>query len=287
MSEVLALPGGGHLAYAVRGEGRPLMLVSGLGGLASFWDAGGFAALCAGSGYSVIVHDHRGTGGSSRCDRPYSVPGMAADVLALMDHLGLDRVTLVGHSTGGAIGQVLTLEQLGRIERLVLSASWARPCAYFRRLFEGRLEILEHLGLAAYRRHAALLLNAPYWIATHDRLLYEELGSAGEHPLDTTITRCRIQAILGHDVLDRLGGIRCPTHIVTAADDAVTPAYHAQALATAIPRATLALLPRGGHYVQRAEPAAYAKAVMPFLASALSSNHKNRSISGPTARSNG
>lgn len=265
MNSRLDLPDGGRLAYEVRGEGRPVMLVAGLGGAGAFWDGGGFAQRCVAAGLQVILHDHRGTGASSRCDRPYSIASMAADVLALMDHLGIERAALAGHSTGGAIGQVLALETPERISRLVLSATWASGCAYFRRLFEARLEILERLGFAAYRRHAALVLNPPYWIAANDDALAAELQAVAEHPLDQEITRRRIRAILAHDVLDRLAAIACPAHVVVAADDAVTPAYHSQALAQAIQGAGLHVLSRGGHLLNRAEPEEYAGAVIPFL----------------------
>lgn len=265
MRSRLDLPDGGHLAYEVRGEGRPVMLVPGLGGAGAFWDGGGFAQRCVAAGLQVILHDHRGTGASSRCDRPYSIASMAADVLALMDHLGIERAALAGHSTGGAIGQVLALETPDRIGRLLLSATWARGCAYFRRLFEARLEILEGLGFDAYRRHAALVLNAPYWIAAHDDALAAELRAGAEHPMDREITGRRIRAILAHDVLDRLAAIACPTRVVVAEDDVITPAYHSKALAEAVPGASLHLLPRGGHLLNRAEPEAYAGAVIPFL----------------------
>ena len=161
---------------------------------------------------------------------------------------------------------MLALDAPDRISRLVLSATWARGCAYFRRLFAARLEILEGLGFEAYRRHAALVLNAPYWIAAHDDALAAELGAGTEHPLDREITGRRIRAVLAHDVLDRLPAIACPTRVVVAADDAVTPAYHSRMLAEAVPGASLRLLARGGHLLNRAEPDAYADAVIPFLA---------------------
>ena len=258
------LPDGGDLAFDLRGRGPPLVLVSGLGGAASFW--GGFAEACA-RHFTVLTYDHRGTGRSSRCDTAYSVPGMARDLGALLDHLGWDRVALVGHSTGGAIGQVMGIEEPGRIARLVLSATWPRPCPYFRRLFTARLEVLESLGIEAYRRQAVLVLNTPSWIAAHDGQIAAELESAraAAHPLDAEITRRRIRAILDHDVLDRLSLIRCPTLAVVAQDDMVTPPHLTAAFAPGIADLATIVLPRGGHYMVRAEPAAYVGAVLPFL----------------------
>jgi aminoacrylate hydrolase len=230
-----------------------------------FW-CNGFAERGAAAGFQVVLHDHRGTGGSSRCDRDYSIASMGADVLALMDGLGLERASLVGQSTGGAIGQWLALHAPDRIDRLVLSATWPKACAYFQRLFEARREVLDGLGFQAYHRHSQLVLYAPQTIAAEPERMAAELAALPEpHPLDAEILRRRIAAILAHDAEARLGEIRSPTLVVVAEDDAVTPAYHSRALARAIPGAALRILPRGGHFVAKAEPQAYAEAVLPFL----------------------
>jgi len=260
MKHTLALEDGGHIAYEIIGDGPPLLLVSGLGGLASFWEE--FARRCA-PYFTVITHDHRGTGASSRCDRPYSIAGMADDVLALMAHLGVERPLYAGHSTGGAIGQYLAARKGVAFSRLVLSATFARPCAYFRRLFETRLQLLEAGGLAMYREHTALLLHPPYWLAGHG--IPASAPAAAPHPLDAEILRRRIAAVMAHDALDALCRIQCPTLVVAARDDIVTPDYHSRQLADEIPDAQLALLPRGGHYVPRTETDRYAGVVLDFL----------------------
>lgn len=262
-SERLELPDGGSITYDIVGEGEPLLLISGLSGVASFWE--GFAARCA-PDFRVVLHDHRGTGRSSRCDRPYSVAGMADDVEALMDHLGIEKAVIVGHSTGGAIGQLLAMPQRNRVSRLVLSASWARSCGYFRRLFASRLELLDLGGIDTYRHHSVLMLNAPYVVARDEEAFDRALaGATAPHPLDETILRRRIGAILEHDTLASLKNIRCPTLTVVARDDIVTPAYHSVQMAEEIEGSELTVLPRGGHFVPLAEPELYAAAVLPFL----------------------
>src|SRR5438094_536100 len=98
----------GWLRYEVAGDGPPLLLVPGLGGLGSFWQHQ--VAAFAGD-FRVIVHDHRGCGRSSRSRIAYSVEQMADDVLQLMDALGIEAAHFVGHSTGGAIGQVIAQDR--------------------------------------------------------------------------------------------------------------------------------------------------------------------------------
>src|SRR6187455_807142 len=96
--------------------------------------------------FTVVVHDHRGTGRSTLSKIDYSVAQMADDALQLIDALGYDKVHWCGHSTGGAMGQVLAIEHADRIDRLVLSATWAKTDAFFRRLFEVRALTLKELG---------------------------------------------------------------------------------------------------------------------------------------------
>ena len=65
------------------------------------------------------------------------------------------------------MGQVLAIEHPARIDRLVLSATWARTDAFFRRLFEMRSLMLRELGPAAYLKASALALNSPAWVRDH------------------------------------------------------------------------------------------------------------------------
>ena len=76
----LTLRDGGHLYYERHGSGRPLLLVTGLGGLGSFWEP--HVAPLA-ERFTVIVHDHRGAGQSSIARIDYSVDQMADDLLQL------------------------------------------------------------------------------------------------------------------------------------------------------------------------------------------------------------
>ena len=99
---------GGKLYYETSGSGPPLLLVSGLGGTAGFWRQ---QAPRLAERFTVVVHDHRGVGRSSRDAIAYSIEQMAGDTLALMDHLDIGTAAMVGQSTGGAIGQHVANER--------------------------------------------------------------------------------------------------------------------------------------------------------------------------------
>lgn len=254
--------GDAELYYEEEGDGAPLLLVPGLSGVGAFWapQAPRFAR-----DFRVVVHDHRGTGRSSHSRIRYSVDQMADDVLRLMDALDIASAHFVGHSTGGAIGQILAQDHPDRLRSLVLSATWAGPDPYFRRCFESRREVLQTLGVEAYLRASALFLVPPAWISANDAALADQhrRQAATAPPVDVTLSR--IDAILRFDRRARLHEVRAPTLVVVAADDAVTPAFYSRELAERIPGAKLAVLETGGHWAPVVADDAWAEAVGPFV----------------------
>jgi len=254
--------GDAEIYYEEAGAGEPLLLVPGLSGQGSFWSAQVEAFK---RDFRVIVHDHRGAGRSTHSAIKYSVEQMADDVLRLMDALGIDAAHLVGHSTGGAIGQVIALDQPRRLRSLVLSATWAGPDPYFRRLFECRKEVLLTQGLEAYLRASVLVLAPPDWVSRNDAAIAElHRAQAAAWP-PREIVASRIDAIVAFDRRARLGAIRVPTLVVVAQDDMVTPKFYSDELARAIPGARYVVLEGGGHFAPQIHADPYNRAVGGFL----------------------
>ena len=200
---------GADLYYERLGSGPPLFLVPGLGGDSRWW--GENAAELA-RRFTVVVHDHRGTGRSSLSRITYSVSQMADDALQLIEGLGYDKVHWCGHSTGGAMGQVLAIEHPERVDRLVLSATWAKTDAFFRRLFEVRSLLLRELGPAAYLKSSALALNMPSWVRDHDADLVAAEAKAQETIPIPEIVLSRIAAIVAHDLPDLIPALEVVLH---------------------------------------------------------------------------
>jgi aminoacrylate hydrolase len=254
--------GDAELYYEETGRGEPLLLVPGLSGRGSFW-AGQVPDLAR--DFRVIVHDHRGTGRSTHSRIQYSIEQMAGDALTLMDALGLESAHLVGHSTGGAIGQAIALDHPRRLRSLVLSATWGGPDPYFRRLFESRKGVLLSQGVEAYLRASALYMSPPAWVSANDALLNEQHRAALAEAAPVEVTVSRIDAILRHDRRARLADVRVPTLVVVAQDDMITPRFYSDELASRVPGSKLVVLDGGGHAVPMIAPAAYNAAVGAFL----------------------
>jgi len=254
--------GDGDIFYEEAGQGPPLLLVPGLSGLGSFW---AHQVREFSRDFRVIVHDHRGTGRSTHSRIRYSVEQMAGDVLRLMDALGIASAHLAGHSTGGAIGQVIAQDHPERLQRLVLSATWAGRDAFFRRLFESRREVLVTLGVEAYLRASVLFLAPPSWVSANDAAIAELHRALAAAAPPVEVMASRIDAIIAFDRRERLGEILGPTLVVVAADDMVTPRFYSDELAEQIPGAKLVVLDGGGHFAPQIAPEPYNAAVGAFL----------------------
>jgi 3-oxoadipate enol-lactonase len=109
-----------ELHHEERGSGRPLLLVAGIPAVASDWAP--LAERLSGA-RRVIAFDNRGSGGSTVTPGPYSTASLAADAVALLDHLGIERADVFGMSLGGMIAQELALGWPQRVDRLVLGCT--------------------------------------------------------------------------------------------------------------------------------------------------------------------
>jgi pimeloyl-ACP methyl ester carboxylesterase len=119
ITEGTAVFDGLTLAYRGFGpaEAVPVLLLHGMGDDARTWDR--FAGELASAGRQAIALDQRGHGGSSHPGE-YSIDLMRGDVVAFLDHLGIARADLVGHSMGGRVATVVACEHPSRVRRLVV-----------------------------------------------------------------------------------------------------------------------------------------------------------------------
>lgn len=247
-----------EIYYEEYGSGPPLMLVAGLGGVGAYWQPQieEFARS-----FRVIVHDHRGTGRSTKSKIKYSLEQMTADTVGLMDVIGIDSAHIVGHSTGGAIAQIMCLEHRERVRGAVMYATWTRADTFFRRCFEVRRALLQ-LGPSAYVRGASIFLHPSWWI--RDDVDNDKNAVYGAD-FDVEITDSRIQAILDFDYTNRLTEISSPVLVLGVRNDHLTPAYYSEELAEAIPGAELVILQDGAHVASQVLPHEFNRVVYGFL----------------------
>jgi aminoacrylate hydrolase len=252
-----------YIYYEVHGAGAPVLLVPGLGGVGSYWNPN-LRSLA--KDYQVVIHDHRGTGQSSRPEMKYSVDQMADDLLCVMDHLNIEAAHLVGHSTGGAIGQTIAVRYPERLKSLVVYASWTKANPYFSRVFEARRALLNAPDPSAYVRSSSVFLYPHWWVNQNSCVLEERERLAVPMFPSIEIAKSRIDAIVSFDRTADLPAISVPTLVVCAKDDILTPPHFSRELAQLIPRAELAEFDQGGHCLSETFPREFESAVMNFIA---------------------
>ena len=243
-------------------DGPPVILSPGLGGSAAYW-APNLDALR--ERHRVILYDHRGTGRSDRAlPAELDVDDMADDVLTLMDGLGLERASLIGHAAGGVIGLSLALRQPERLASLVVVNGFAAPDMHFLRCMATRLDLLEHSGVLAFVRAQPLFLYPARWISEHmARLEAEEAGHVA-HFQGTANVAARIGALATFDIAARLGAIATPVLLIAAEDDMLVPDLCSEALERGLPHARLERM-RGGHACNVTAPEEFNRHILEFL----------------------
>lgn len=209
--------------------------------------------------FALLRIDTRGHGASLSEPGDYSLTMLADDVLAVADAAGFDRFSLAGVSLGGMIGMELALRAPGRIEKLLPictsatmdRASWNDRVAKVRG--EGMAAIAD-LAMGRFLSDAAE--PAIYEAVRRQLLAMDAEGYAG----------CGA-AIRDMDLADRIGGITCPTLVVTGTRDTSTPFEgHGEHLLTRIPGAAHVAL-EAAHLAPLEAPEALAAVITSFLES--------------------
>jgi len=254
---------GAKLYYESHGKGSPVLMAAGLGGAGTYWreQVDAFAKR-----HTVFLYDQRGTGRSAHVEVK-SIEQLAGDTLGLLDALSVERVHYLGHSTGGAIGQVLAIEHPERLIDLVVYASVHKSDGYRERLWGLRKAVLETMGPETYARLTTLVLYPPWWIAENSHRLAQEEAVSARMLSQPAIMASRIDSILSFDRSADLGRIATPTMVICARDDITTPLYFSEQLVALIPSARLVVLERGGHACSKTVPEEFNRRVLDFFAS--------------------
>jgi pimeloyl-ACP methyl ester carboxylesterase len=246
------------------GTGAPVVLLHGIGS-----NADSFAGLLPllPADWRVIAWNAPGYGASEPLAQDWPVAAdYAAALAAFLYRLGLDRVTLAGHSLGTLIAAAFAAARPARVARLVLASPalghGVAPGAPLSPAAQARIDDLARLGPAAFAR-----ARAP-------RLVYRaeanpKLVAAVEAGMARVTSPGYDQAsrmLASGRLLDDAARLAVPTDVVVGEEDVVTPPEGARALHAAIPaavRGRLTEVPAAGHALYTQAPFAFAQAVAP------------------------
>ena len=113
---------GTEIYYTEQGSGRPIVLSHGWPLSSDAWQVE--LKIFADAGYRVIAHDRRGHGRSSKTYQGNDMTTYAKDLAELVEHLDLEDVVVIGHSTGGLQAALWAGDHPGTVDAVILNSPW-------------------------------------------------------------------------------------------------------------------------------------------------------------------
>lgn len=255
------------LNYEIIGEGSPVLLVTGLGADSMAW-AMNVPGLMG--SHKVVTVDNRGMGQSDKPTTPYTTELMADDTIALLRHLDLGPVHLVGQSLGGMICQHVALKAPELLRSLALVTTIARVPQAGELLTDLWTRNLEELGIEAFTDFVIIFTMGSEYIENN----YEGVKVFRQmmldywkmNPVDPVTFRRQVEASLGHDVLDRLGAVSTPTLVLAGEADILTPPRFSEQIAAKIPGAEYSIMKGAAHGLNVEQPARFNQVLLDWFA---------------------
>ena len=232
-----------RLRVSRQGAGPPLLLLGGLGNSLGVWDN----LVRELPGLDTIAVDAPGTGASSTPVLPLSMAELADLYAGLVRALGLEQLSVLGLSFGGAVAQQLAHQSPGLVRRLVLCGTGpgvggtpgsaaalhelASPARYF--------------SATQSRRATPVIYGGRF--AREPGSFRRELEQRLASPPSVYGYYCQLAALVGWSSLPWLASIEAPTLVLAGDDDPVYPVENAAILGQGIPDARVEVLTGGGH----------------------------------------
>ena len=259
------VPGAPRIAYDEAGDGPPVLFLHGIGGNRTNWRDQLLA--CAGQ-YRAIAWDARGYGQSDDYEGPLDFARFADDAIRLLDHLGLDKVHMVGLSMGGRITQDLYFRYPGRVAAMVLCDTFPGTTPTlppeereaFIDLRKGPL--IAGKSLREMAEPLAKTLVSANAEPAHFQRLVDSVAALHKDSYIKTI-----EATMRYDRAVDIGEISVPVQLIYGAEDRLTPPGIGEDMQRRIPGARLAVIEGAGHLVNIERGADFNHVLLDFLKS--------------------
>jgi 3-oxoadipate enol-lactonase len=231
-----------EVPYRVDGpEDAPVLVLSNsLGSTSAMWDPQ-VPALT--ERFRLVRYEIRGHDSAPVPDGPYSLDDLGGDVVALLDRLGLERVSFAGLSLGGMTGMWLGVNAPERIDRLVLMCTSAMLSKEHD--WPLRARTVREKGTGAVAEAVVERWFTPAYVDANPDVAKRMRAMVADTPAEGYAGCC--EAIAGIDLTRDIARIRAPTLVVSAAQDPVTPPSDGRLIAGAIPGARLEVVDPGAH----------------------------------------
>ncbi len=249
-----------NLYYEIAGQGKPVLLIHGLGSSARDWE---YQVLALSELYRVVVYDVRGHGQSDKPPGPYSVPLFTADAAQLMQALEMGPSHVVGISMGGMIAFQLAVDVPELVQSLVIVNSGP---ALIVQTLRDRLNVLQRsllLNIFGMRKIGEVLGSRFFPKPEQEMLRQMFIERWAEN--DRRAYSEAFHGLLGWSVLEHIHTITCPT-LVVASDEDYTPVSAKEAYVGRLAKGELVVIEDARHAVTAERPEEFNEVLLDFLA---------------------
>ncbi|WP_176308634.1 alpha/beta fold hydrolase [Micromonospora sp. NBS 11-29] len=244
------------------GAGPPLVLLHGLGGDISFWDADHERLA---PDFDVITVDLRGSGATAGSEE-LTIGELAEDVRAVLDDAGVQRAHTLGFSLGGLVALELALTHPDRVGGLILASTYARMGAQARRFLDAVLDVYSRgaTNRQMYDLIAPWLFSASF-VADPANAGFFNLTDADLEDQGRAEWCALYRAQQAFDVTARLGELTARTLILTGQEDHLVSPHDTRVLTNGIGGAQQYVFHAAGHLVNVERPDEFLDVVRDFL----------------------
>ena len=217
--------------------------------------------------FKVIIFDNRGVGRTTPSDIPLDVHQMADDCIALIRHLDLPGVNLLGHSMGGFIAMDCAIRYPEYIDRLILAGTAPFNSERNNLLFSDWASCVES-GMDP----ELWFRNIFYWVFS--KRFFKDSKAVQEaiqfelsypYPQSKAAFRNQVKAIADFNCSQDLSRIKSKTLVLFGDEDLLFPEKDCRKLLEIISDAEFTVIPDAAHSIHMENPAAYTERILEFL----------------------
>ena len=247
-------------SYVIEGEGPTVVLIHGVGARLENWDG-----VCERlvRHFQVLRYDLRGHGRSTRVPGPYSLSLFASDLRALLEHTGIRKAHIAGHSLGAMIAQMFCLKHAQCVDRLALLSAVAGRTREERERVVARIDLIRVGPPGEHFTNSVSRWFSDAFIAGNPELIAAYAQRNAENDPDCYSAAYKVLAL--EDLDQELAAVAAPTLIATGEFDLGSNPRMSELMHRRVNGSTLRILPGLKHSILIEAPHVVAGMLEPFF----------------------
>jgi pimeloyl-ACP methyl ester carboxylesterase len=250
-------------SYVIEGKGPTVVLIHGVGARLENWDG-----VCERlvRHFQVLRYDLRGHGRSTRLPGPYSLSLFAGDLRALLEHTGIRKAHIAGHSLGAMIAQMFCLKHTACVDRLALLSAVAGRTRQERERVVARIDLIRSGPPGEHFKNSVSRWFSDAFIAANPELIAAYAQRNAENDPDCYSAAYKVLAL--EDLDHELAAVAAPTLIATGEFDLGSNPRMSELIHRRVKGSTLRILPGLKHSILIEAPQVVAGLLEPFFGGA-------------------